>query len=80
MYGHGPGWPWMLLMMLLWIALIAVIIWAVIRLVQRSGEHGRQGRETPQEILDRRFALGEIDADEYRQARAHLAGREPGSS
>ncbi|MFR9780971.1 SHOCT domain-containing protein [Micromonospora sp. MS34] len=82
MYGYGPGWPWMMLMMLLWIALIAVIVWAVIGLVQCSGggEHGRQGRETPQEILDRRFALGEIDADEYRQARAHLAGREPGSS
>lgn len=83
MYGYGPGWPLMMfLMLLLWIALIAVIVWAVTRLVRRpgDGERDRQGRETPQEILDRRFALGEIDADEYRQARAHLAGREPGSS
>ncbi|WP_406079121.1 SHOCT domain-containing protein [Micromonospora sp. NBC_00858] len=72
----------MMLMPLLWVVLIAVIVWAVIRLVRRpdDGERGRQGRETPQEILDRRFASGEIDVEAYRQARAHLAGREPGSS
>lgn len=82
MHGYGPGWAWMMLMPLVWLAFIALIVWAVIRLVRRpgDGERGGQGRETPQEILDRRFARGEIDADEYRQARAHLAGREPGSS
>lgn len=70
-----------MLMPLLWLALIALIVWAVMRLVRRpdDGERGRQHRETLQEILDRRFASGEIDADAYRQARAHLAGREPGS-
>jgi putative membrane protein len=84
MNGYGPGWAWMMLMPLLWVALIAVVVWAVIRLVQRpsswQGGPGPQGRETPQEILDRRFARGDIDAEEYRQARAHLAGREPGPS
>ena len=81
MWGYGPGWAWMMLMPLLWLVLIAVIVWAVIRLVRPpgDGERGRQHRETPQEILDRRFASGEIDAEAYRQARAHLAGREPGS-
>lgn len=29
--------------------------------------------ETAEEILDRRFALGEIDAEQYRAARAELA-------
>lgn len=82
MHGYGPGWPWMMLMTLLWVALIAVIVWAVVRLVPRSGGGGyrRQGRKTPQDILDRRFARGEINADEYRQARAHLTDRKPGSS
>jgi putative membrane protein len=60
MNGYGPGWAWMMLMPLLWVALIAVVVWAVIRLVQRpsswQGGPGPQGRETPQEILDRRFA------------------------
>ncbi|PSK59020.1 hypothetical protein B0E53_06929 [Micromonospora sp. MH33] len=52
--------------------------WAVAGVV--PADHGRQVRETPQEILDRRFALGEIDAVEYRRARAHLTGRDPGPS
>jgi putative membrane protein len=33
-------------------------------------------RETPQEILDRRLASGEIDPDAYTQARAVLAGKQ----
>jgi putative membrane protein len=86
MYGDWSGWGWMMLMPLLWIALLAVIIWAVVRLAQPGGrlqgpaDHGQSRRETPQEILDRRFASGEIDADAYTQARDRLAGREPGSS
>jgi putative membrane protein len=82
MYGGG-GWGWMMLMPLLWVALLAVIVWAVVRLAQPGGRSGGPGgydydrsrRETPQEILDRRFASGEIDADAYTQARARLAGR-----
>lgn len=31
-------------------------------------------RETPLQILDRRFAAGEIDADEYKRARDLLTG------
>lgn len=85
-YGDGWGWSVMMLMPLLWIALLAVIIWAVVRLAGPGGhEHGPVGDgtprwETPQQILDRRFASGEIDAEAYTQARDRLAGRERGSS
>lgn len=74
------GWNWgsMMLMSLLWIGALGVVIWAVVRLVQRPGEQVTSPRrETPQEILDRRYASGEIDADAYAEARARLAGREP---
>jgi putative membrane protein len=84
MYGDwGGGWGWMMLMPLLWIALLVLIVWAVIRLAQPSGrnsgpgDHGQPRRETPQEILDRRFASGEIDAEAYAQARERLAERQP---
>jgi putative membrane protein len=71
----------MILMSLFWIVLIAVIVWAVVRLAQRPGDGERQPRtrETPQEILDRRFASGEINAEDYTRAREHLAGWGPGS-
>jgi len=84
----GWGWGWMMVVMpLLWIALTAVVVWAVLRLAERPAgpvagpprpepprETPRETlRETPREILDRRFAAGEIDADTYTQAKAHLA-------
>jgi putative membrane protein len=36
MYGGWGGWGWMTLMPLLWIALIGVIVWAVVRLTAAS--------------------------------------------
>ncbi|MEV7688359.1 SHOCT domain-containing protein [Streptomyces bungoensis] len=34
-------------------------------------------RESPEEILDRRYASGEIDSDTYTQARERLAAHAP---
>jgi putative membrane protein len=73
MYGYGIGWGWMMLMPVLWIVLLAVLVWATVRLVQRPGE-----KLSAQEILDRRYASGEIDADTYADVRSRLAGRQPG--
>jgi putative membrane protein len=79
MYGHWFGGGWMIFMPLLWIVLIGAIAWAVIRLaIDRTGDRPR--RETPQEILDRRFASGEIDAQAYSDARDRLVGKQPRSS
>ena len=91
MDGYGSSSDWVFLMPLLWIALIAVIVWTVVRLVQRPDRAGYaaqrphdmgymgQRRETPEAILDRRFALGEIDTDTYVTARVRLASRERSS-
>lgn len=80
MYGDN-GWAWsvMVLMPLLWVALLAAIVWAVVRLAQPGARPRETPRETPQEILDRRFASGEIDEQAYLAARDRLAGREPRS-
>lgn len=79
----GGGWVWMAFMPLLWIVLIGFAVWAVVRLTHhptdRTGGHdaNEPPRETPEEILDRRFASGEIDADAYTQARERLAVHRP---
>jgi putative membrane protein len=77
MYGNGFGWGWMMLMPLLWIVLIGVIVWAAVMVARRPAD--RPAEQPRREILDRRFASGEIDADAYTQARACLAGREAAS-
>jgi putative membrane protein len=58
------GW---LLMSVFWVGLIALVVWGVINLFNRSD--GRSSipelSERPDEILDRRLAAGEIDAATY---------------
>ncbi|MFH8773692.1 hypothetical protein [Streptomyces sp. NPDC017958] len=62
---------------------IGLVVWAVVRLIQHGGgrDEGREGREprreTPEEILDRRFASDEIDAETCIQALERLAARRP---
>lgn len=68
MHDDGGGW-WVVMMpvmMLFWVAVILGIVWAV-----RGGFDGwREGRrETPTEILDRRFAEGAISAEDYNERR-----------
>lgn len=71
--GMGAG-GWVL-MSLLWVVLIAVVVWAVASLLRRGDDRPRASlnlAERPEEILDRRFAAGEIDAAAYDAQRAKL--------
>ena len=81
MYGGWGGSGWMTLMPLLWVVLIGAIVWAVVALTRRPSDRTlpQPRRETPQEILDRRFASGEIDIDAYTQARDQLAAGQRGA-
>lgn len=78
MYGAN-GWGWMALMPLVWVALVGLIVWAVIRLTQNQTGMSKSwpADESAREILDRRFASGEIDAEAYRSIRDNLTGRGP---
>lgn len=86
MYWNG-GSAWMLFMPLLWIALIGLIVWAVMSLSRGSAScghgcghgHGPHTleRESPEDILDRRLASGEIEPDAYAEARRQLAANRP---
>ena len=78
---HGDvGWGWMALMMtvmvLFWAAVIFGIVW-LIRSVVRGGpppsEATLAGRETPVQILERRFAEGALTVEDYRARREVLA-------
>jgi putative membrane protein len=71
--GYAAGFPWGgLIMGLLFVALIALVIVAIVRLDKARG----LGQALPQqrgiEILMERFAKGEIDAETYRVMKAEL--------
>ena len=58
------GFPWGLLIGLLWLAVVACVVWLVIR---TGRPRARSGLEAARDILAERFARGEITADEYRR-------------
>lgn len=77
----GGAW---IFMGLFWVILIAAIIWLVVRLLPSNSHSGTtttaphqvSGQESPLDILDRRFASGEIELETYQAQRAALiAGR-----
>jgi putative membrane protein len=76
----GWGWGWMSLMMvmmvLFWGAVIAGIVWLIRGAAWGRSEPDRPvNTESPAEILDRRFAEGDISEEDYRARRDVLAGR-----
>jgi putative membrane protein len=78
-FHNGMGAGGWVLMVLLWVVIVALIVWVVARLLPtRSG--GRRDvpvatAEGPREILDRRLAGGEIDVQTYEELRAKLDPR-----
>jgi putative membrane protein len=70
MYGYGIWWLiGTILMILFWVAIILLVIWAVRTLFQRQR---RSVSDQALETLRQRYARGEINAAEYEQARARL--------
>jgi len=67
--GGGPG-PWIVLVPLVWVAVVATVVTVLRRTVWR-GRSGpwqagvARGEHSPITVLGRRFAAGEIDEDEY---------------
>lgn len=78
--GYGYGWMhggWgFALGLLLWVAVVLALVLAVRALAVRRGEEAaRVGpRETPLEILQARYARGDISREEYEQKRRDLSG------
>lgn len=77
-YYDGDG-AWMTVVMpFMWLVLLGLAVWLTFRLTRGSSSTSSgtppttAPRETPEQILDRRFAAGEIDAETHAAARRHL--------
>ncbi len=71
---HMDGWGWVMMafVLLLIVGLVAVLIYALTR-DSRGSSHARR-ESSAIDVLDHRFARGEIDDEEYRKRR-ELLGR-----
>ena len=81
MMPHDWGWGGGIFMGVFWLLVIALIVFAIVYLVRQTG--GRQfaggprggpppDRESPRDILDRRYAEGELSREEYEQMKKDL--------
>lgn len=62
----GGGW-----MMFFWWFLIIALVILVVRAFMNTTQN-RQSKETPMEILKRRYAQGEIDEEEFNKRKKEL--------
>jgi uncharacterized membrane protein len=78
-YGHGLGWAVFLFMGLACAALIGLVIWLIVRSLPAINSPLRSGgTESAGDILDKRFARGDIDETTYTAQRPALSAA-PGS-
>ncbi len=74
MQGPGSGWPMMHYMYggwFMWLILVIVAAIAIYLIVQ--AQRGGSTRETPLDILKKRYAKGEITKEEYDRLRRDLS-------
>jgi putative membrane protein len=62
--GSGWGWLWGPIVLLLWVALIATVVWFLARSARPSE---RSGVERAREVLAERYARGELTTEEYQE-------------
>ncbi len=80
MMWHDGGWGWgaWLATGILMLAFWGFVAWLIVTLARHSGGTGRATKAGPDgalRILERRFASGDIEEDEYRESRDLLHTR-----
>ena len=75
MMGGGMAWMMWLFWIPILVLVIGLVVLVVVLLARRSGgtvQSHLSTSETPMEILQRRFASGEIDSGQFRQMKRDL--------
>lgn len=62
-HGWGMGWWWFI-----GIIIVAAVIWVVVKGINRNSK----SEKTPLDMLNERYARGEIDKDEYEKRKKDL--------
>ena len=86
MWHMGDGWGWWMAFGWLWMVVFwGLIIWAVYALVSRPGQRDTSQPAAPREataleILEQRYARGELSHDEFEAMRDRLLQRRAATS
>jgi putative membrane protein len=68
-------WIWGSLIMVSWLGLAVVVTWLVVRSINGRAAAAREstGAGRARDIIDERYAKGELSTEEYEERRARLA-------
>lgn len=71
--GREPGWfgP---LMLIAWLSVLVAVTVLIVRWLGGTGASGAKPERTARDILDERYARGEIDREEYLRRRQDIEG------
>ena len=84
-YGYGPQWGMMggyggyggfgmIIWIIILIAIVALVVWLVRSTVPTGMHHTLPRRSSGLEVLEERYARGEINRDEYLEKKKDLGG------
>ena len=73
-YGYGYGLAHMIIWVVILIAIIVGIIWLVRSFAASDGRHALPRRSAGLDLLEERYARGEINRDEYLQKKRDISG------
>ncbi len=77
MWNWGTGWGWWMVFGWVWMVVFwGLIIWAVYAVVSRLTERGQTPPATGPsalDILERRYASGELTYEQFEEMRRHLS-------
>lgn len=70
-YGHGWGmiWGWVI-----GLVILVALIWIIVRVADQNRKSTRLSGRTPLDILNERYARGEIDREEFEEKKKDLKG------
>ncbi|HMB97074.1 MAG TPA: SHOCT domain-containing protein [Balneolaceae bacterium] len=63
--GFGGGW-----MMIIWLILVILLAIVLVKVIMNSSDKKRD--ESPMDILEKRYARGEIDKEEFEERKNQL--------
>ncbi len=76
MYGYHFGMGWMFLGMVFWIFIIACVVLLVLWIIGKSSRgKGDQGEDSALDILNKRYARGEITKEQYDEMKKDISSK-----
>ena len=76
MYGYHYGMGWMLLGVVFWVFIITCAVLLVLWIIGKSGRGKHlQGEDSAHEILNKRYARGEITKELYEEMKKDISAK-----